>query len=106
MIIYDSINKVSYLRTKMRREILQILCNKGPMGAPEVFEEIKINKPRYRQSINKALEKLKDSGLVEKFYDENKKRLVYKIKNKKIIINFISMQVESFKDKKNMKIES
>lgn len=81
------------LKAETRREILKLLCKKD-MTAPEIYSALGKRAPVYRQSINKSLELLKEVGLVEKYYEDTKKALYYKITKKVYVIKLDQMSVE------------
>lgn len=81
------------LDADLRRKILSLLCHED-MTASEVFLELKQDAPKYRQSVNKALEILKESGLVRKYYNDTKKALYYRIVKKNLSLNLEEMSVE------------
>ena len=88
------LEKVIYaLNSDLRRKILRLLCNED-MTASEVFLELKQDAPKYRQSVNKTLEILKESGLVRKYYNDTKKALYYRIVKKNLSMNLEEMSVE------------
>jgi Fe2+ or Zn2+ uptake regulation protein len=86
---------ISALNSEPRREILKII-SKEPMPVIQVFEELKKkgHVVKYRESIYRALEKLVDSGLVEKCYIKDK-GLCYKLKVKIVKIDLIKGEVEA-----------
>ena len=81
------------LNVDLRRRIVRFLC-KEDMTATEVFSNLKEHAPRYRQSVNKALEILKQSGLLRKYYDDKAKALYYGVVKKTLLLNLQSMTVE------------
>jgi Fe2+ or Zn2+ uptake regulation protein len=85
---------VAALNSKLRREILRMV-SKEPMTAIQVFESLKKLKMeiRYRETVYRALEKLLDAGLVEKFYVKEK-GLCYKATTNRIVINIDERKVE------------
>lgn len=83
---------ISVLNNSTRRKIIQLLAEKD-MTAPEIFIKLGVDSPKYRQSINKALEKLKESNLIEKYYSDEKKNLNYHLKIKRIIIDIENMKL-------------
>lgn len=86
--------KVVYaLNSDMRRRIVRLLCNQD-LTASEVFFNLKEYAPKYRQSVNKALEILKESGLVKKYYDDTKKALYYEVVKRNLSLNLEDMIVE------------
>ena len=78
---------IAALDSKLRREILSIMSEK-PMTVIQVFEELKKRKieVKYRETVYRALEKLVDSGLIEKYY-EKEKGLCYKVSLTSITID-------------------
>lgn len=87
-------NKVIFaLNSETRRKIIQLLY-KEDMTAVEVFVKLKSSAPIYRQSINKALEILKECGLVEKYYDDNRKGLYYRLLKKEITLELKNMVIK------------
>lgn len=84
------VNKViGALNSGLRREILSIL-SKQSMTVLQVLEELKrrTDGVRYRETVYRALERLVDSGLVEKYY-EKEKGLCYKL-----VSNCITIRIE------------
>lgn len=68
----------------VRIKLLQILHDKE-MTLKEIHElmpEIK-----YKDNIFRHLETLKNSGFVQQFYNDKKKKLVYKVKADTFIVN-------------------
>jgi Fe2+ or Zn2+ uptake regulation protein len=86
---------VSALGSKLRREILKII-SKEPMTVIQVLEELRKRKfdVKYRESVYRALEKLVDSGLVEKCYIKEK-GLCYKLKVKIVKIDLTKGEMET-----------
>jgi Fe2+ or Zn2+ uptake regulation protein len=66
------------------------------MPVIQVLEELKKRRfdVKYRESVYRALEKLVDSGLVEKCYIKNK-GLCYKLKVKIVKIDLSKSEVEA-----------
>lgn len=64
------------------------------MSASELYQSLGKDAPSYRQSVNKALEILKDAELVEKYYSEEKKAICYNVISKQIVISLLEMEVE------------
>lgn len=73
-------NKVfKVLSVETNRLIMQIIDK--PKTAMEIFKEVKERTQiKNRESVYKALEHLRETGLVKKFYDEEKKGIYYKRK--------------------------
>lgn len=80
------------LANQKRLNILKILCSK-PMSAPEVHSEYckRFETIKHREIIYNYLEQLLKAGLLEKYYDSEQKCLMYKLKNKQLIIDFCKM---------------
>jgi Fe2+ or Zn2+ uptake regulation protein len=94
----DLAKVVSALNSSTRRKILSVL-EKDHMTLQEIFE--KLNKEgvevKYRESVYRALQKLVNAGLIEKFY-EKQKGICYKLVMRKIEIDLIDGKV-SIKEK-------
>ncbi len=86
---------IKALNSKTRRKILKILST-GPKNVKEISriltEEYSVN-IKYRESVFKALEKLVEADLVEKFYKKNK-GILYRLKKEKIIIDLVNEEVK------------
>lgn len=78
----------------MRREILKTISEE-PMTVMQVLEELKRRKfeVKYRETVYRALEKLLDAGLVEKYYDPEK-GLCYRIMVKLVTLNLANGTIE------------
>jgi Fe2+ or Zn2+ uptake regulation protein len=63
----------SALDSDLRREILKILAT-NPNTVLDVVNELRRRKfkVKYRETVYRALEKLVDAGLVEKYYDRER----------------------------------
>lgn len=85
---------IKALNSRTRRKILKILSN-GPKNVKEISkllrEEYNVN-IRYRESVFKALEKLVEADIVEKFYEKNK-GILYRLKRRKITIDLVEEEV-------------
>jgi len=90
----DTDKVLKALNSQLRREILKIISDE-PMNVMLVLKELnnKGLKVKYRETIYRALEKLVDSGLVEKFYNREK-GLCYKLKAKTIKIDLTKGEIE------------
>jgi len=64
------------------------------MSAPQIHDGLGIHAPRYRQSVNKALEILTESGLVTKYYNKENKALYYHLVKETYIIKIAEMKIE------------
>ena len=82
------------INNELRIEIMNILANNGKLTVKEIYLLLKHNRPRYRQTVNKSLEILKDAKLVIKSYDDDKKNIVFEIRTNKIVIDFITKEVK------------
>lgn len=85
---------IAALNSDLRREILKIIAGQA-MTVVEVLGEL--NKRgleiKYRESVYRALEKLFDAGLVEKYYVKEK-GLCYKITFNRVIIDITKSTIE------------
>jgi len=77
-----------------RKAIVQFLIRK-PMNVKDAIDELsRIGlKPKYRDSVYKNLEKLVASGLVDKFYD-NQKGICYRLIKRELRIDLAMWIVE------------
>jgi len=86
---------ISALNCDTRLEIIKIL-GKEPSTVGDIFQEIKRNQKvniNFRESIYRALEKLVDANLVEKYYDKEK-GICYKLLMLKIEIDLVNGNVK------------
>jgi len=87
------LNKIVYaLNSERRRAIIRLLCEKD-MSAPQIHRRLGNKAPRYRQSINKSLELLKEAGLVDKYYNDEKKAIYYRITKKVVTLKLDEMKI-------------
>ena len=80
---------LSALDSKTRIEILRILAA-GPANVAGVLGELgrKEFGTKYRESVFRALEKLANAGLVEKYYDNEKRGIRYRLLKTRVEIDF------------------
>lgn len=81
------------LHSDTRRRILQLL-SKRDMSATQMHGELGKYAPKYRQSVNKALEILREGGLVTKYYDIENKAIYYSLIKRKYILKIDEMKIE------------
>lgn len=82
------------LSNETNREIIKLLHQK-PMTNMEIYNQIKTTIV-CRESIFKALKKLVGAGLVEKFYDREK-RLCYRLPYSKYVLDLVKETLEAKK---------
>jgi len=77
---------ISALNSKLRRDILKVLVD-NPSTVGEVLDNLRNRgfNVKYRETVYRALEKLVDSGLVQKFYD-GEKGICYRLSIRQIKI--------------------
>jgi|YelNatPaOPRAMG01_1025707.scaffolds.fasta_scaffold183548_2 Fe2+ or Zn2+ uptake regulation protein len=84
-------NKViSALNSNTRQQIIKIL-GRGPATVAEIFQEIKKNQRvglRYRESVYRALEKMVEAELIEKYYEKDK-GICYRLLTRKIKLDLV-----------------
>lgn len=85
-------NLLKGLNTATKRRIVQLLAKKD-MSAPELYERLNGLAPKYRQSVNKPLDQLDSAGIVEKYYDKEKKALIYHLVKDHYTIDLVSLIV-------------
>jgi len=86
---------VNALSNDLRREIIRILGEKEePLTVKEIYDNLaKENRPTYRQSVNRALDELKEANLVKKIYSDDKKNLVYSLKHEELKLKLLDDEV-------------
>jgi len=97
VIIMDIAKIISALNSELRREILKILAEK-PYTVLEVRDKLKTKgmDVKYRETIYRALEKLVDAGLVEKYYVKER-GLCYKLSLTRIEIKITTKSLDLVK---------
>lgn len=86
---------ISALNSNTRQQIIKIL-DRGPATVAEIFQEIKKNQRvsiTYRESIYRALEKMVDANLVEKYYEKDR-GICYKLLTRKIKLDLVKGTAE------------
>lgn len=86
---------VKALNSRTRREILKILAEE-PRNVKEIFQILREQKStniKYRESVFKAIEKLVEARLVEKYYEKGK-GVLYKLRRREIIIDLVNETVK------------
>ena len=93
----DIAKVVSALNSSLRREILKILAER-PNTVLEVLNKLKTKgfDVKYRETVYRALEKLVDAELVEKFYAKEK-GLCYKLSLTRITIEITKESLDIVK---------
>lgn len=91
---YDNIILLAkVLKSKTCLLILNYLAKKDASNQ-ELYNKLK-NKVNisYRSSIFEALKRIKMAGLIEKYYDNNNSKIMYKLKFKNISLNLETMEL-------------
>ena len=88
---YDNIILLGkVLSSKTCLLILQYLANKDASNQ-ELYEKLKDKTNiSYRSSIFEALKRIKETGLIEKYYDDDKSQIMYKLKYKTFSFDLVS----------------
>lgn len=90
-----NVDKVSKaLQNSLRRDILKAVSDK-PRTVSQIAKDLGGRGPIYRQSVNRALEILRESGLVKKEYDIKKKGLYFSITTLYLSIDLKNMSISS-----------
>ena len=66
------------------------------MSAPQIFDGLGTHAPKYRQSINKTLEMLRDCELITKYYNNEKRGIYYHLAAKFIIVELDKLKVKQY----------
>lgn len=94
-----SFESLRLLSVETNRVILSVLDK--PKTSTEIFEAIKdIAKVKNRESVYKALEKLKETGIIEKKYDDQMKNIIYIRRFNEIRIDLDEMKINFVKESK------
>jgi len=91
---YDAIILLGkILNSKTCLLILNYLA-KEDASNQELYDKLK-NKINisYRSSIFEALKRIKTAGLIEKYYNDNKSKIMYRLKFKNISLDFETMDL-------------
>jgi len=90
----DIVKVISALNSDLRREILKILAE-NPYTVLEVLDRLKSKgfDVKYRETVYRALEKLVDAEIVEKYYVKDK-GLCYKLSSTRITIEITKENVD------------
>ena len=85
---------ISAISSETRRQILQIIADQ-PMKIEDVMTKLAQRgiSLKYRESVYKAIEKLVNAGLVEKFYDKEE-GICYKPLMRRIEIDLVEGTVK------------
>lgn len=83
----DNKNSLSIFLNSRTLKILELL-NDQELSAPEIYLLLAEKRPLYRQSVHKTLDKLFTIGVVDKYYDNNDRKIKYKLIKTKFIIDF------------------
>ena len=90
----DIISLAKVLRSKTCLAILDYLVKKNASNQ-EIYDKLKDKIDiEYRSSVFEALKRIKDVGLVEKFYNDEDNQIKYKLKYKNISINLETMTLK------------
>lgn len=81
------------IRSDTRRRILQLLSERD-MSAPQAYEKLGKNAPKYKRSVNRALEILRECGLVTKYYSNENKAIYYHLGKKTYVLKIAEMKIE------------
>ncbi len=89
----DIILLAKVLKSKTCLLILNYLAKKDASNQ-ELYDKLK-NKIdiSYRSSIFEALKRIKTAGLIEKYYDNNNSKIMYKLKFKNISLDFETLDL-------------
>lgn len=94
----DIIEVCGALSNDTRLRLIEILNEEGAMSSKQAHEEFarRYNSHR-RESIYKALETLVNVGLLTKYYDQEKGKIMYDTGIQRLVINLDSLEVEEDK---------
>jgi len=84
---------IKALNSATRRKIILLLVQHD-MSASQVYKELKNNAPKYRQSVNKALDLLEECKIIEKYYDDKEKTIKHHLIKKEYKLILEKMEIE------------
>jgi len=83
------------LDSDLRRELLKIALE-GSLDADKFYNEV-VNRGfniRYKESVYKELQTLVQAELVDKYYDVKSKKILYRLKAGRVVVDIKSMETE------------
>ncbi len=83
------------LDSDLRRELLKIAIE-GPLDADGFYNKI-IDRGfniRYKESVYKELQMLVQAELIDKFYDVQSKKILYRLKSERVVVDIKTMETD------------
>lgn len=83
------------LDSDLRRELLKIAIE-GPLDADGFYNRV-IDRGfniRYKESVYKELQTLVQAELIDKFYDVQTKKILYRLKSERVVVNIKTMETD------------
>jgi Fe2+ or Zn2+ uptake regulation protein len=83
------------LDSDLRRELLKIALE-GSLDADKFYNAV-VNRGfniRYKESVYKELQTLVQADLIDKYYDVKTKKILYRLKAGRVIVDIKSMETE------------
>jgi len=84
------------LDSDLRRELLKIALE-GPLDADGFYNKV-IDRGfniRYKESVYKELQTLVQADLIDKYYDVQSKKILYRLKTGKVVVDIRTMETET-----------
>ncbi len=103
--IGDDLNSIirvgNVLRSKTCLTILKCLTQED-LSNQDIFDKIKDKiEIIHRSSIFEALKRIKRAGLIDKYYDNDTKKIKYKLKINSLHLNFDTLKITTENNTKN-----
>lgn len=83
------------LDSDLRRELLKIAIE-GPLDADGFYTKV-IDRGfniRYKESVYKELQMLVQAELIDKFYDVQSKKILYRLKSERVVVDIKTMETD------------
>jgi Fe2+ or Zn2+ uptake regulation protein len=83
------------LDSDLRRELLKIAIE-GPLDADGFYNKV-IDRGfniRYKESVYKELQMLVQAELIDKFYDVQSKKILYRLKSERVVVDIKTMEAD------------
>jgi len=103
----DNLQKISIilsnLKNPIKLHIIDYLSDKDASNQ-EVFEFLsKAQNVKYRSGVYNSLKDLQNAGIIEKYYDTNKNKIMYKLIIRTIILDLEKMNISLLKKTNEIK---
>jgi len=83
------------LDSDLRRELMKIALQ-GPLDADGFYNKVVDSgfNIRYKESVYKELQTLVQAGLIDKYYDVQAKKILYRLKAGRVVVDIKTMETD------------